>query len=342
MTCDNMKFSVVIPVYNVAPYLRECLDSVLMQTCTDWECICVDDGSTDGSAEILDEFRQKSGRFRVVCQKNAGVSAARNRGLGLAKGEWVWFVDGDDRIHPDTLRVVAGGVADNPSVDIVKYEYVSGETMSEPWKDTEGVEPRLVRANDAELALLGLHGTNQYLMRRSVLDDLRFEPFRWLEDVIFVVRYLTRCRDLLMLPVPLYFYRTREGSAMHSRRNAEQVAEIFRALNLLVDAAGELVGRNPGGDHRAYWKHLHIIAYFEFGSPYFELSAHERGALLDEWLRLQTRFVGLYPVPLEWRLRLALVRLTHSGRLVRPIVLWGARLRGTVSRILSRLRGGRK
>lgn len=79
-----------------APYLRECLGSVLAQTCTDWEAICVDDGSTDGSGAILDEYAARDGRFKVIHQSNAGVSAARNAALNVVCGEWVYFLDADD------------------------------------------------------------------------------------------------------------------------------------------------------------------------------------------------------------------------------------------------------
>ena len=89
-------FSIIIPVFNVAPYLRECLDSVLSQTFTDWEAICVDDGSTDGSGAILDEYAAKDKRFRVVHKENEGVSVARNVGLDLANGEYILFLDSDD------------------------------------------------------------------------------------------------------------------------------------------------------------------------------------------------------------------------------------------------------
>lgn len=91
-------FSIIIPVYNVEPYLRECLDSVMAQTVEDWESICVDDGSTDGSGAILDEYAAKDQRFRVIHQANAGVSEARNKGLDEAKGEWISFIDADDWI----------------------------------------------------------------------------------------------------------------------------------------------------------------------------------------------------------------------------------------------------
>lgn len=96
-------FSIIIPVYNVAPYLRECLDSVLAQAFTDWEAICVDDGSTDGSGTILDEYVAKDTRFRVIHQPNAGVSAARNKALDTVQGEWIAFLDADDLLREDFL-----------------------------------------------------------------------------------------------------------------------------------------------------------------------------------------------------------------------------------------------
>ena len=92
----DILFSIIVPVYNVAPYLRECLDSVLAQTFTDWECLCVDDGSADESGSILDEYAQRDSRFLVFPKKNGGVSAARNLALDNAKGEWICFLDGDD------------------------------------------------------------------------------------------------------------------------------------------------------------------------------------------------------------------------------------------------------
>ena len=116
-----MKLAILIPVYNAEKYLRECLDSVLAQTFPDWEAICVDDGSTDGSGAILDEYAAKDGRFRVIHQKNAGVSAARNAALDVAKGEWVCFVDADDVIDRDWLRAMMLGRKSNLQKDIVVF-----------------------------------------------------------------------------------------------------------------------------------------------------------------------------------------------------------------------------
>lgn len=99
------RFSIVLPVYNVAPYLRECLNSIREQSERDWECICVDDGSNDGSGEIIDEYQRLDGRFRALHKKNGGVSSARNLGLeNISKdSEWFFLVDSDDYLDCDYI-----------------------------------------------------------------------------------------------------------------------------------------------------------------------------------------------------------------------------------------------
>ena len=96
-------FSIIIPVYRSGPFLRDCLDSIRNQTLTDWECICINDGSPDDSGAILDEYARKDARFTAIHQDNRGVSAARNAGLSVARGNWTAFVDGDDTVEPDML-----------------------------------------------------------------------------------------------------------------------------------------------------------------------------------------------------------------------------------------------
>ena len=114
------KISIIVPVYKVEKYLRRCLDSIVAQTFTDWECILVDDGSPDNSGEICDEYAQKDYRFKVIHQENKGVSAARNKGLDEAKGEWIGFVDSDDWIEKETYEV-AYSKAVKEGVDLIQW-----------------------------------------------------------------------------------------------------------------------------------------------------------------------------------------------------------------------------
>lgn len=99
---DRPQISIIIPVYNVEAYLERCLNSILSQTFDDWECICIDDGSVDGSGKILDAYAKKDSRFIVIHQVNSGVSFARNVGLKRAKGDFITFVDSDDWIERNT------------------------------------------------------------------------------------------------------------------------------------------------------------------------------------------------------------------------------------------------
>lgn len=101
------RITVIIPVYNVEKYLRDCLDSVLNQTMPNWEAVCVNDGSTDGSAAILKEYAGKDERFRIITQSNKGLSSARNTGLDAANGEYVLFLDSDDWLESDALQTLA-------------------------------------------------------------------------------------------------------------------------------------------------------------------------------------------------------------------------------------------
>ena len=109
--------SIIVPVFNVRNYLSDCIDSIISQSYSDFECILIDDGSTDGSGAICDEYAKKDSRIRVFHKENGGVSSARNIGLDNASGEWIYFVDSDDQILPGGLQTMVDWISDN--VDIV-------------------------------------------------------------------------------------------------------------------------------------------------------------------------------------------------------------------------------
>lgn len=112
----NVCLSVIVPVYNIAPYVRRCIESLLCQSFLDFELLIIDDGSTDGSAAICDEYAGKEKCIRVIHQINAGVTAARRRGVEEAKGDWICFVDGDDILPQNAFCDLYGYTSD---VDIV-------------------------------------------------------------------------------------------------------------------------------------------------------------------------------------------------------------------------------
>lgn len=120
---DNIKVSVIMPVYNAYDYLRVAIDGVLSQTLTDIELICVDDGSTDRSLDILQEYKERDARVRIITENNAGPSWARNKGLSRARGEYVIFLDADDIYEPELLeRLYLLSERDNLDIAITEYD----------------------------------------------------------------------------------------------------------------------------------------------------------------------------------------------------------------------------
>lgn len=118
---NSPKISVIVPVYNVEKYLRRCIDSILAQTFTDFELLLIDDGSTDKSGEICDEYAKKDSRVRVFHKENGGVSSARNLGLDNAQGEWITFVDSDDKLDFYGLETLANNISVNTNIIIGAY-----------------------------------------------------------------------------------------------------------------------------------------------------------------------------------------------------------------------------
>lgn len=230
-------FSIIIPVYNVAPYLRECLDSVLSQTYTDWEAICVDDGSTDGSSAILDEYAAKDGRVKVVHQPNSGVSVARNTGLDKAEGRYVAFIDADDMVGERWLLLLADAITKNAGVDWIrtsfrfidenhaivtrnpeKVGFFSGECVcAEIWRS---------------LAVRGESWCN--IFRRNVIGNVRFPVgIPWREDTCFNAQIVKSTKAFLRVDNDEYLYRSVPNSA--SRRIIE-FQTLKSVLVRLLDA----------------------------------------------------------------------------------------------------------
>lgn len=276
-----LKFSVIVPVYNAAPYLGTCLDSLSRQTCRDWEAICVDDGSTDGSGTILDEYAMKDARFRVVHQKNAGVSAARNAALGLATGEWVCFLDADDLFQPWILQHVVDALGHEPLADVVVFK-----TM---FFDEKGSVPHSTTSSGAIVQIIdsrrevdirnagGFFCEKAY--RRSLIGDVRFMPYRVGEDLLYELEVMVRSNKTLELDSIGYCYRQRVGSAMHSGVTAQKVRDMmYRRLDTL-----NCVAKSQKHVGTAYVKRILNGLFEKVPFVMMELSGDEMREVFGEW-----------------------------------------------------------
>ena len=239
-------FSVVVPVRDVAPYLRECLDSLLAQTFGDWEAVCVDDGSTDESGAILDEYASRDGRFRVIHQANAGVCAARNLGIDMSGGEYVTFLDGDDAYEPFWLGSFKEAI-DGTGADLVRMRQIvwDGHATRIAYGTRGGLK---TYSSDREIADWGFAAYTAEgwswlnAVRRSCLegtDRVRFPVgMKLMEDNIFMLQVLRRVRKACQGEVAGYLYRQRPSSASAATRSVQTVARLFdEAAPFFADAS---------------------------------------------------------------------------------------------------------
>lgn len=215
----NGLVSIVIPVYNVRPYIEEALDSVVFQDYGNLEIIIVDDGSTDGSGEVCDEYAARDGRVTVIHQENRGLSAARNAGLDRVTGEAVAFLDPDDAYCPNYVEAMHAAMV-REGVDLVVCQYtMHTETGRLRRKGGEMAAPSAVQGRyDRAAALRALadgaisHAAWNKLYRRGLWRDMRFPEGHVYEDVDTTYRILDRCKAVFVLQQPLYLYRRRPGS----------------------------------------------------------------------------------------------------------------------------------
>ena len=211
--------SIIVPVYNAQNTIRRCVDSILGQTFRDFELILVDDGSTDECPAILDEYAKFDARVRVIHQKNAGVSVARNRALDAAKGEYLQFLDSDDWIIPDATKLLVRTAQEN-RCDLVVADFyrVVGERVSHKGDIGEtGVLNRTQYAahmmdNPADF-YYGVLWNKLYSRQIVEKNHLRMDPaIRWCEDFMFNLEYIRHAQTFCALQVPIYYYVKTKGS----------------------------------------------------------------------------------------------------------------------------------
>ncbi len=219
---SNPIISVIVPIYNTASYLEDCISSVLQQTFNPFELILSDDGSTDGSMEICRQASEKDSRIRVIsCRENMGISHARNRGIEEASGMYLFFLDSDDCIHPQLLEQMLMQ-AEQVQADITRVEYVTSTEMDEiAWKKycERPYRPEWIvsfgAANWDQLCQIrGRDSVRQTLYNKESIGDLRFdERISIAEDALFNYEFMTaKPRKYTYSGTPGYYYRDRGDS----------------------------------------------------------------------------------------------------------------------------------
>lgn len=223
----NQLVSIVVPVYNVAPCLAKCLDSIRCQSYSNWELILVDDGSTDGSGNICDEYLRKDDRISVAHIPNGGVSHARNMGINLAQGEWITFVDGDDWVDEDYLEKLYEPIFQNPEIEFVqggckKYKEGQGASVLQQYPYKLDSDALYLLNHFRGLSISKLFKKN-ILLENCILFD---EKVKIEEDYIFTLDYINFVCHYCFIDSTSYYYRYRESSASKSWTNIWAIQKL--------------------------------------------------------------------------------------------------------------------
>lgn len=254
--------SVIIPIYNVEKYLRRCLDSVINQTFTDWEAVCVNDGSPDNSASILEEYAAKDARFKVITKENGGLSDARNVGLEHCTGEYIMYLDSDDLIHPQTMEI-AHALAMRNGSDVVSWykdkwfrpelivRYKLGQNIDQALPRrikrryklsevdsyvTDDVFAHVVELSHSKVKYPIKHFyVWRHLLKKELIEDVKFlkgvtfEDFPWWSEVILKNPRVT------ITNLPFYYYFPNFGSIDLGSKRAKKVRNWIKGLSHSYD-----------------------------------------------------------------------------------------------------------
>lgn len=222
--------SIIVPVYNVEIFLKQCIDSILSQTFYNFELILVDDGSPDNSGIICDEYSKLDNRIKVVHQENGGLSAARNVGIDIAEGEYIGFVDSDDWIDSEMYEKLYKRAVDEKS-DIVACNYYCMDKYG-------GIKPRVLNAIDLEYDkesamkeiftnnILAFSAFNK-IYKRDLFDNLRYKEGIIVEDMDIAYKLVFRSKKISFLKDCLYYYRYNANSILRKKFNMKRLDEYF-------------------------------------------------------------------------------------------------------------------
>lgn len=234
-----MLFSIIVPVYNSERFIRNCLNSIIEQTYEDLEVIIIDDGSTDNTANILESYSKKDTRIKIYRFENAGVSISRRRGISLAQGEYILFVDSDDTISPDLLKEICLTINNFDNPDIIRHQCNLVEDA--PYKNHNRynfVEKTNINLNGMEALKLWSTTGKKYAVywlfafRRTIFSNVLFLPdLRCYEDVALIPLLIATSKKIVTINYVGYNYTCNNSMSLTNIK--DESAERFRAIDFV-------------------------------------------------------------------------------------------------------------
>ncbi|HLA56862.1 MAG TPA: glycosyltransferase [Flavobacterium sp.] len=231
-------FSIVVSVFNVENYIVQCVESILGQSFDNFELILVDDGSTDNSGQLCDDLAAKNAKAIVIHQKNGGLSEARNSGLKVAKGNFVWFVDGDDWIEKDALLTIEKYITEN-DLEVFAFSHVNFFEDTGKYSHVSNPQdiPVMTGLKYIEISERFFTSACLHIYKRQWLsdNDCAFKPNQIHEDDYFNLSYFGKIQRIMKISQPLYFYTRRNESLTTNRSKnvlEKRMASYINLINL--------------------------------------------------------------------------------------------------------------
>lgn len=265
---DKELISIIAPVYNIAEYLPRCIDSILNQTHKNLEIILINDGSTDSSGEICDDYAKKDSRVIVIHQENAGVSAARNAGLEASCGEWIGFIDPDDWVAPGMYAELLQAAHTNNKF-LACCGYVTYYSKERNYARVREEIPKIITREDSVLYCLDInhryYGAHIFLFifHSSIINSSKLPPIRFDasvhhgEDRLFLVQALMRADGITYVADAFYYYFQRSGSAKYTVNKKRM--DVVYALNQIIALTGEMPPNIAKSAQIFFVRHLSLL-----------------------------------------------------------------------------------
>ena len=237
-TITNDLISIIVPVYNVEKLLPECLESIINQTYKDIEIICINDGSTDKSLEILKEYEQKDNRIKIINKQNGGLSSARNAGLNIFTGDYVFFLDSDDYIHPETLKILYDCLKQTKT-EISECNYFTTNQRNYDFEILKNKNKFSIIKNPLKAYAQRKKNITPSVWKRlyskEIIKDMRFiEGIVW-EDVPFTIELYKKIDKISQINLPLYYYWQNPSSISNSQHSKFKYDCHFKNMIFIND-----------------------------------------------------------------------------------------------------------
>lgn len=304
--------SIIVPIYNVEHYLSPCLDSILNQSFTDFELILVDDGSTDGSEQICDEYASVDSRIKVIHQENAGISEARNKGQDCAQGDFLYFMDGDDQIHPQLLEILYNAIIS----DDYDFSMIYGIPVPDDFSIYEYPKKKVVSKGiviDRDYCMKKLYGPVPIrtwyrtvwtkLYRRDFVKDL-YSRKTASQDTEYNNRVYVRMNKAILIEEELYYWIQRPTSITHSEFNNRTI-DFINSHVLCLSEIPESERTLRGYCLKALYKTMLLTCYNSRQTPYKE-AAYQ--CVNDVHRRFKSEFIKSQ---IDWKEKLAYLSLYY-------------------------------